>query len=51
MSRGSGGTLVPRTGYPGACAPMRYVPFLKTLLLVISGASALVWFAVVLERL
>jgi hypothetical protein len=30
---------------------MRYVPFLKTLLLAISGASALVWFALVLERL
>jgi len=30
---------------------MRYAPFLKTLLLVISSASALVWFAVVLERL
>jgi hypothetical protein len=30
---------------------MRYVPFAKTLLLAISGASALVWFAVVLGRL
>jgi hypothetical protein len=30
---------------------MRYVPFLKTLLLVISSASALVWFAVVIDRL
>jgi hypothetical protein len=30
---------------------MRYAPFLKTLLLAISGASALVWFAVVIDRL
>jgi hypothetical protein len=30
---------------------MRYVPFCKMLLLAISGASALVWFAVVLGRL
>jgi hypothetical protein len=30
---------------------MRYVPFLKTLLLAISSASALVWFALVIDRL
>jgi len=30
---------------------MRYAPFAKMLLLAISGASALVWFAVVLGRL
>lgn len=30
---------------------MRFVPFLKTLLLVISSATALVWFAVVIDRL
>jgi hypothetical protein len=30
---------------------MRYAPFLKTLLLAVSGLSFLVWFAVVLERL
>jgi hypothetical protein len=30
---------------------MRFVPFFKTLLLVISSFSALVWFAVVIDRL
>ena len=30
---------------------MRYLPFLKTLLLTLSGFSFLAWFAVVLERL
>jgi hypothetical protein len=30
---------------------VKYLPFCKMLLLAISGASALVWFAVVLERL
>ena len=30
---------------------MRYVPFCKMLLLAISGASALLWVAVVMERL
>ena len=30
---------------------MRYAPFLKTMLLAISGASWLIWFAVVIDRL
>jgi hypothetical protein len=30
---------------------VRFVPFLKLLLLAISGASALLWVAVVIDRL
>ena len=34
------------------CQPsMRYLPFLKMSLLALSGASALVWFAIVIGRL
>jgi hypothetical protein len=51
MSRRSWLALVSGALREDLGAPVKYLPFFKTLLLVISSFSALVWFAVVIDRL